>query len=67
MHRRSIHHTWRAVEGALLGGYNAAGWTGEGRDAVDSLGAFLFVWPTGDTTQRPIKLPKARGGAERGG
>ena len=49
-----------AAEGALLGGYNPAGWTGEGREAVDRLGAFLFVWPTGDTSQRPIKLPKAR-------
>lgn len=53
-------HCIPAAEGALLGGYNPAGWTGEGGDVVDSLAAFLFVWPSGDTTQRPIKLPKAR-------
>lgn len=62
-HLPTCHHVASAVEGALLGGYNPAGWTSEGREAIDSLGAFLFVWPTGDTTQRPIKLPKASGGA----
>ena len=45
--------------GALLGGYNPRGWIGLGEDR-DSIAAFLFTWPDGDTSKKAIKLPKVR-------
>jgi hypothetical protein len=51
-------HLACAVGGAVVGGYNPAGWTGQGEDK-DLISAFLFVWPEGDLSQRPIKIPKA--------
>jgi hypothetical protein len=38
------------------------GWIGLGEDR-DSLAAFLFTWPEGQTAGRPIKLPKVGGAA----
>ena len=35
----------------------AAGWISLGEDRASN-GAFLFTWPDGDVTQKPIKLPK---------
>lgn len=46
--------------GAVCGGYNPAGWIGLGDDR-DSLSAFLFTWPDGDTSSQPIKLKKVGG------
>lgn len=46
--------------GAICGGYNPAGWIGLGDDR-DSLAAFLFTWPDGDTSGQPIKLRKVGG------
>jgi len=46
--------------GAVCGGYNPRGWIGLGEDR-DAIAAFLFSWPDGDTSQRPIKLPKVGG------
>lgn len=46
--------------GAICGGYNPAGWIGLGEDR-DSIAAFLFTWPDGDTSKDPIKLPKVGG------
>ena len=43
--------------GAICGGYNPAGWIGLGEDR-DSIAAFLFTWPDGNTSKRPIKLEK---------
>lgn len=43
--------------GAICGGYNPAGWIGLGDDR-DSLSAFLFTWPDGDTSLPPVKLRK---------
>lgn len=43
--------------GAVCGGYNPAGWIGLGDDR-DSIAAFLFTWPDGDTRKDPIKLEK---------
>ena len=40
-----------------------AGWIGLGEDR-DSMAAFLFTWPDGDTTGRPCKLPKVGGAAQ---
>ena len=45
--------------GAVCGGYNPAGWIGLGDDR-DSIAAFLFTWPDGDTSKDPAKLKKAR-------
>jgi hypothetical protein len=39
------------------------GWIGLGEDR-DSMAAFLFTWPDGDTSQRPLKLPKVGGAAQ---
>lgn len=47
-----------AEGGAIVGGYNPDGWDSQGDDK-SNIAAFLFVWPDGDLTQRPIKLPKA--------
>ena len=46
--------------GTYLGAYNPSGWEGLG-DNLDSRSAFLFTWPTGDTKQAGIKLPKVGG------
>lgn len=46
--------------GALCGGYNPRGWIGLGEDR-NSLAAFLFTWPDGDTRKPAIKLPKVGG------
>ena len=47
-----------AAGGALVGGYNPAGWTGLGREhSLDD--AFLLLWPSCQLGQEPIKLPKA--------
>eukprot|EP00959_Pyramimonas_sp_CCMP1952_P398044 8340155-Pyramimonas_sp.AAC.1 len=35
--------------GAVIGGYNPKGWLGYG-DWRDAISAFLFTWPTGETT-----------------
>jgi hypothetical protein len=43
--------------GAVCGGYNPAGWIGLGDDR-DSIAAFLFTWPDGDTSKDPTKLEK---------
>ena len=43
----------------MCGGYNPKGWIGLGEDR-DAIAAFLFTWPDGDTSRRPIKLQKAR-------
>ena len=43
--------------GAVCGGYNPAGWIGLGDDR-DSIAAFLFTWPDGDTSLPPVKLKK---------
>ena len=47
--------------GEVVGGYNPSGWIGLGEDR-NSMAAFLFCWPDGKLSERPIKLPK-RGGA----
>jgi hypothetical protein len=39
-----------------------SGWIGLGEDR-NSLAAFLFAWPDGDTSKRPQKLPKVGGAA----
>ena len=41
----------------MCGGYNPKGWIGLGEDR-DAIAAFLFTWPDGDTSKRPIKLQK---------
>lgn len=46
-----------AEGGALVGGYNARGWSGIGEDR-DSPASFLFAWRDGDFSKRPVKLPK---------
>jgi hypothetical protein len=46
--------------GAVCGGYNPAGWIGLGDDR-DSIAAFLFTWPDGDTGKDPMKLEKVGG------
>ncbi|KAL4458167.1 hypothetical protein ABPG75_013032 [Micractinium tetrahymenae] len=46
--------------GALVGGYNARGWSGIGEDR-DSPASFLFTWRDGDFSKRPVKLPKVGG------
>lgn len=44
----------------MLGGYNPSGWSTSGA-AKNDIAAFLFVWPEGDVSERPIKLPRVRG------
>lgn len=39
------------------------GWIGLGEDR-DSMAAFVFTWPDGDTSKQPIKLPKVGGAAQ---
>lgn len=51
---------FRTAGGAVAGGYNPRGWIGLGEDR-DSIAAFLFSWPSGDVSQRPVKLPKVGG------
>ncbi|GMH42943.1 hypothetical protein BSKO_10865 [Bryopsis sp. KO-2023] len=46
--------------GALIGGYNPSGWIGIG-ESRDSIAAFLFTWPDGDSSKQAIKLPKVGG------
>lgn len=46
--------------GAVCGGYNPRGWIGLGEDR-NSLAAFLFTWPDGNTSKPAIKLPKVGG------
>ncbi|KAK9833144.1 hypothetical protein WJX74_008552 [Apatococcus lobatus] len=48
--------------GALFGGFNPRGWIGLGEDR-DSLAAFLFTWPDGNTSKAALKLPKVGGAA----
>lgn len=50
----------RTAGGAVFGGYNPKGWIGLGEDR-DSIAAFLFTWPDGDTSSPAIKLPKTGG------
>ena len=51
----------RTAGGAVVGGYNPRGWLGIGEDR-DSIAAFLFTWPDGNTkSSNPIKLPKVGG------
>jgi hypothetical protein len=49
----------RSCGGAVFGGYNPEGWVSLGEDRASN-GAFLFVWPDGDVTKPPLKLPKVR-------
>lgn len=46
--------------GAIFGGYNPRGFIGLGEDR-DSIAAFLFTWPDGDTRKLPLKMPKVGG------
>ena len=50
----------RSAGGAVFGGYNPKGWIGLGEER-DAIAAFLFTWPDGDTSRRPVKLPKVGG------
>mmetsp|Transcript_16447 Transcript_16447/g.41743 ORF Transcript_16447/g.41743 Transcript_16447/m.41743 type:complete len:308 (-) Transcript_16447:34-957(-) len=50
----------RTAGGAVFGGYNPKGWIGLGEDR-DSIAAFLFTWPDGDTSKPAVKLPKTGG------
>ncbi|CEM35929.1 unnamed protein product [Vitrella brassicaformis CCMP3155] len=50
----------RTRGGSICGGYNAAGWVGVG-ELRGAASAFLFTWPDGDTSKRPLKLPKVGG------
>ena len=50
----------RTTDGSVFGGYNPCGWVGLG-EARGSIAAFLFYFPGGDTTQRPVKLCKIAG------
>ena len=45
----------RTEGGAICGGYNPKGWIGLGEDR-DAIAAFLYTWPDGDTSKRPVKL-----------
>ena len=45
---------------AVFGGYNPRGWIGLGEER-DSIAAFLFSWPDGDMSKRPLKVRKAGG------
>lgn len=50
----------RTKSGGVLGGYNPCGWVNYG-EYRGSIAAFLFVFPNGDESQRPIKLAKISG------
>ncbi|KAG5177031.1 hypothetical protein JKP88DRAFT_88709 [Tribonema minus] len=50
----------RTAGGAVVGGYNPKGWVGES-EYRPGLSAFLFTWPDGDTSKRPVKLRKVGG------
>ena len=50
----------KTASGDVFGGYNPCGWVGLG-EARGSIAAFLYVFPGGDTSQRPIKLRKIAG------
>jgi hypothetical protein len=50
----------RTTTGDVFGGYNPCGWVGLG-EARGSIAAFLFYFPQGDTSQRPVKLRKIAG------
>jgi hypothetical protein len=50
----------RTKSGGIFGGYNPCGWVNYG-EYRGSIAAFLFVFPKGDVTQRPIKLAKICG------
>eukprot|EP01026_Neomeris_dumetosa_P055281 TRINITY_DN5015_c0_g2_i1.p2 TRINITY_DN5015_c0_g2~~TRINITY_DN5015_c0_g2_i1.p2 ORF type:complete len:316 (-),score=40.55 TRINITY_DN5015_c0_g2_i1:517-1431(-) len=52
----------RTQGGAIIGGYNPKGWIAIGEDR-DSMAAFLFTWPDGDTSKPAMKLPKVGGAA----
>ena len=47
-------------EGSIFGGYNPCGWVGYG-DQRDAISAFLFTFPEGALSNRPIKLQKVGG------
>jgi TLD len=50
----------RTKSGGVFGGYNPCGWVNYG-EYRGSIAAFLFVFPKGDVTQRPVKLAKICG------
>jgi len=50
----------KSVSGGIYGGYNPTGWVNYG-EFRGSIAAFLFVFPSGNTTLRPIKLAKIAG------
>ena len=50
----------RSASGGVFGGYNPKGWVNYG-EYRGSLAAFLFTWPDGDTSKRPVKLTKVGG------
>jgi len=50
----------KTASGALFGGYNPTGWVNYG-EYRGSIAAFLFYFPQGDETKRPIKLQKIAG------
>lgn len=50
----------RTSSGGTLGGYNPCGWVNYG-EYRGSIAAFLFLFPNGDESQRPIKLAKISG------
>ena len=50
----------RTSSGGILGGYNPCGWVNYG-EYRGSIAAFLFLFPNGDESQRPIKLAKISG------
>lgn len=50
----------RSRGGGAFGGYNPKGWVNYG-EFRGSLAAFLFTFPDGDTTKRPLKLSKVGG------
>jgi hypothetical protein len=50
----------RTASGGVFGGYNPCGWVNYG-EYRGSIAAFLFVFPNGDETKRPIKLAKISG------
>jgi TLD len=50
----------RTSSGGIFGGYNPCGWVNYG-EYRGSIAAFLFLFPNGDESQRPIKLAKISG------
>ena len=50
----------RAKGGGVFGGYNPCGWVGYG-ESRGCIAAFLFYFPKGDTSARPVKLAKIGG------